>query len=137
MIDSIAALTTALPASTVSGGAVPTQYDIAAFRQSWDDAGQQSVGETSRAPADPEVVTQSSESNGLKAMVASLDNLNGRADRLEGDASLFTAGDREMTPSDMLMLTVHAHEFLFQCEITANVANRSSDGIQQLFRQQS
>ena len=28
-------------------------------------------------------------------------------------------------------------EFLFACELTSNVANRSSDGLSQLFRQQS
>jgi hypothetical protein len=32
---------------------------------------------------------------------------------------------------------MRSHEFLFHCELVANVANRSSDGMQQLFRQQS
>ena len=34
-------------------------------------------------------------------------------------------------------MTMKSHHFLFQCEMTSNVANRTSDGIQQLFRQQS
>jgi hypothetical protein len=33
--------------------------------------------------------------------------------------------------------TLRAHEFMFRCEVTATVANRSSDGIQTLFKQQS
>ena len=34
-------------------------------------------------------------------------------------------------------MTVKAHEFMFHCQLTANVANRTSDGLQQLFRQQA
>lgn len=40
-------------------------------------------------------------------------------------------------PSDVMELTLRAHEFMFRCELTATVANRSSDGIQTLFRQQA
>jgi len=47
------------------------------------------------------------------------------------------AGDGELTPGQMVMLTVRCHEFLFHCEMTSNVANRTSDGFQQLFRQQA
>lgn len=43
----------------------------------------------------------------------------------------------EMKPSELMMLTMRSHEFLFHCELVSNVANRSSDGVQQLFRQQS
>jgi hypothetical protein len=37
----------------------------------------------------------------------------------------------------MVMLTVRCQEFLFHSQLTANVANRTSDGLQQLFRQQA
>jgi hypothetical protein len=43
----------------------------------------------------------------------------------------------QMKPSDILMMTLRAQEFLFHCELTSNVANRTSDGVQQLFREQS
>ena len=43
----------------------------------------------------------------------------------------------QMRPSDMLMMTLRAQEFLFHCEMTSNVANRTSEGVQQLFREQS
>lgn len=45
--------------------------------------------------------------------------------------------DRDLKPSELMMLTMRSHEFLFHCELVSNVANRSSDGVQQLFRQQS
>lgn len=47
------------------------------------------------------------------------------------------AAQTEMRPSELMMLTMRSHEFLFHCELVSNVANRSSDGVQQLFRQQS
>jgi hypothetical protein len=47
------------------------------------------------------------------------------------------AAQSELKPGELMMLTMRSHEFLFHCELTANVANRSSDGLQQLFRQQS
>ena len=47
------------------------------------------------------------------------------------------AASADLKPGDLMMLTMQSHQFLFQCELTSNVANRSSDGLQQLFRQQS
>lgn len=44
---------------------------------------------------------------------------------------------RALTPSEMVLLTVKCHEFMFHCQLTSNVANRTSDGLQQLFRQQA
>lgn len=58
---------------------------------------------------------------------ASLDNA---AQRLEGQAA-------QVSPSEMVMLTMRCDEFMFQCELTSNAANRSSDGLQELFREQS
>jgi len=43
----------------------------------------------------------------------------------------------ELRPSELMTLTMQSHQFLFHCELVANVANRSSDGVQQLFKQQS
>ena len=42
-----------------------------------------------------------------------------------------------MSPGEMVMLTVRCQEFMFHCQLTSNIANRTSDGLQQLFRQQS
>jgi hypothetical protein len=46
-------------------------------------------------------------------------------------------GSGAFKPSDVMELTLRAHEFMFRCEVTATVANRSSDGIQTLFKQQA
>jgi hypothetical protein len=63
-------------------------------------------------------------------------NLNGDSMRL-AQHSTQAAAQAELRPSDLMMLTMRSHEFMFHCEFVANVANRSSDGVQQLFRQQS
>jgi hypothetical protein len=47
------------------------------------------------------------------------------------------AAGTNLTPGEMVMLTVRCQEFLFHSQLTANAANRTSDGLQQLFRQQS
>jgi hypothetical protein len=41
-----------------------------------------------------------------------------------------------MSPADMVMLTMRVQEFSFHCQLTSNIANRTADGLQQLFRQQ-
>lgn len=41
-----------------------------------------------------------------------------------------------LTPGEIVNLTMRCQEFMFQCQLTSNIANRSSDGLQQLFRQQ-
>ena len=46
------------------------------------------------------------------------------------------ASGLEMTPSELVTLTVHSQEFMFHSTLTANVANRTADGLQQLFKQQ-
>ena len=43
----------------------------------------------------------------------------------------------EFRPGELLQITMQSHQFLFHCELVANVANRASDGVQQLFRQQN
>ncbi|MEN9454655.1 MAG: hypothetical protein RL210_174 [Pseudomonadota bacterium] len=79
----------------------------------------------------------------VKAPEKSLGSMMAPLNRIGIDAAQFArevgaisrAG--ELAPSQMMMMTVKAHEFMFHCELTASVANRSSDGVQQLFRQQS
>ncbi|MFK7888046.1 MAG: hypothetical protein AB8G16_14395 [Gammaproteobacteria bacterium] len=114
-----------------AGAQEASAHDIASYRQSMERA--QTLNPATSAT--PEAVTPA-ESEGLRAVFSTLDTLNGRAQTLEQKSSVFTSGDRDMSPGDMLMLTVESHEFLFHCELTANVANRTSDGVQQLFRQQ-
>ena len=70
-------------------------------------------------------------------MMKPFEHINTEAARLSADAKASQALGREMTPSEMVNLTVRTQEFMFHCQITSNIANRTSDGLQQLFRQQS
>lgn len=107
----------------------PTVFEVGEFASALDQV---------KAPQASTVGdTAAVESSSFRSVIENLESLNGRVDLLS-DASLeYASGAREFTPGDMLEMTVRSHQFLFQCELTANVANRSSDGVQQLFRQQS
>ena len=76
-----------------------------------------------------------SEAQGFRNVMTAFENLNGHAESLGAKALQMTHGP--MRPSDILMMTLKAQEFLFHCEMTSNVANRTSEGVQQLFREQS
>jgi hypothetical protein len=65
-----------------------------------------------------------------------LQGLNGRAASL-GEVAAKLEGAQRLEPGDILQMTLLAQEFLFHCELTSNVASRASDGVQQLFREQS
>ncbi len=101
----------------------PLQSDIAKFQESLavagGDQGADATGPVTKAFFDP------------------LESINSRAAELNNYANKVLANGAEMTPSDVLMLTVKSQEFLFHSQLTANIANRSADGVQTLFRQQS
>lgn len=122
--------------SLASNANVPrTVIDIAEFQKNYAEAKSASASEGAQASNAPLPVGGSS-SEGFRAVLNSLNALNGRVDQL-GSTSRTATSNGDMTAGDMLMLTVRCHEFLFHCELTSNVANRTSDGVQQLFRQQS
>lgn len=73
----------------------------------------------------------------LKAMFAQVEKVNGEAKGVADYAKAAQADGKEMSPSEIVNLTMKSHEFMFHCQLTSNIANRTSDGIQQLFRQQS
>ncbi len=106
--------------------------DVAQFQQSYAEA---QHAQQMRSP-DQVSGAAPAESEGFRALLGTLDSLNGRVDNLSALSGTAT-GATDLTPGDMLMLSVRSHQFLFQCELTSNVANRTSDGVQQLFRQQS
>ena len=74
---------------------------------------------------------------GMQALFKPLEHINAEAVSLEEHAQAAMAAGNDMTPGEMVMLTVRAQEFLFHSQLTANIANRTSDGLQQLFRQQA
>ena len=119
----------ALVAPTQTAGpATPVSiYDVARFQEAYANA----PGTQVTAPMAIEAI-----SPGFKAVLQNFESLNGRVGNLGELAAKINDG-REPTPGEMMQMTVKCHEFLFHAELTSNVANRTSDGIQQLFRQQS
>ena len=103
-------------------------YDVAYFNAAFAAAG-------NPAPAPHTMQVSGSEAQGFRNVMTAFENLNGHAESLGAKALQMTHG--QMRPSDMLMMTLKAQEFLFHCEMTSNVANRTSEGVQQLFREQS
>ncbi len=72
----------------------------------------------------------------MKGMMATLEHVNGEASQLADMANAAKAKGAQMSPGEMVMMTVRCQEFMFHCQLTSNIANRTSDGLQQLFRQQ-
>ncbi len=72
-----------------------------------------------------------------QAMFEPLDFLNSEARELVEYAQSAVESGNELTPSEIVSLTARSQEFMFHAQLTANVANRTADGMQQLFRQQS
>ena len=72
-----------------------------------------------------------------KQLMKPFEHINGEAARLASDAQASQAAGKEMSPSEMVMMSVRCQEFMFHCQLTSNIANRTSDGLQQLFRQKA
>lgn len=115
------------PPETLQAGPNASIADIAGFQSSLTAAtgGPQQVGGADAlSPA-------------IKAMFTQLEKVNGEAKSVAEYASAASAKGADMTPGEVVNLTMKCHEFMFHCQLTSNIANRTSDGIQQLFRQQS
>lgn len=77
-----------------------------------------------------------SSSPAMKTMFNTLDQVNGQAKSVSQYAAEAEVSGGQLTPGEIVQLTMRCNEFMFQCQLTSNIANRSSDGVQQLFRQQ-
>jgi len=115
------------------GQAQATPYDIRDFAAALERTG--GVGpQQQAAPVD---LTPAQPSEGTRALIAAINNLNTGADNINAISQSMSGNIAELTPGQMMEMTMKCHQFLFQAELTSNVANRTSDGISQLFRQQS
>lgn len=125
------------PGSAQAGYGVSLN-DVAAFEQALDRARGSAAQGFATAPV---TITQGSSlhppGEAMQALFRPLEQINGQAAQLSAQAQAAQAEGRSLTPSEMVLMTVKAHEFMFHCQLTANVANRTSDGLQQLFRQQA
>lgn len=72
----------------------------------------------------------------MRGMFKALDGINGQAKSVSDYAKTAEASGGTLTPGEIVQLTMKCQEFTFQCQLTSNIANRSSDGVQQLFKQQ-
>lgn len=93
--------------------------------------------EAKQSPAQVAQVAQSEPSEGTRMLISAINNLNAGAENINAVSRSMSANIAEITPGQMMEMTMKCHQFLFQAELTSNVANRTSDGVQQLFRQQS
>ena len=113
---------TPTPPNVIQAGPNASVSDITSFQGSLSAAG--TSGADALGPA-------------MQAMFSQIERVNGEAKSVSEYAKAAQASGSEMTPGEVVDLTMKCHEFMFHCQLTSNIANRTSDGIQQLFRQQS
>jgi hypothetical protein len=121
------------PSAAAGGAGAPVQVgygvsltDIGSFQRAMDSVGARLEARPVNAP-----------SEAARQLFKPFDHINGEAARLALDAKEAKAAGHDMSPGEIVMLTVRCQEFMFHCQLTSNIANRTSDGLQQLFRQQA
>jgi hypothetical protein len=114
------------PAAPVQAGYGVSLTDLGGFQDALAKVGARLEAQPIQAPG-----------QAAQQLMRPFEHINGEAARLASDAQASQAAGRDMSPSEMVMLTVRCQEFMFHCQLTSNIANRTSDGLQQLFRQQS
>lgn len=137
MIEAIQVAAEAAQPAAASPATSPqaSAYDIREFAAAFDrGASPTSGGAQAGAPAQ---AAPTEMSQGTRAVLAALDNLNGGADKIDAATKTMSANSADLTSGEMIQMTMRCHQFMFTSQLTSNVANRTSDGIQQLFRQQS
>lgn len=106
--------------------------DVAKFQQNFADAAPSNVNQTEQVAPVPQELSAS-----IKAVLNQFDSLNGQTAQIGKMANAMSSSGTDLKPSQIIDMTMRCQEMVFQTELTSNVANRSSDGVQQLFRQQS
>ena len=133
----IAATAAIGPASgSAMGAAAPVQSAQVGYGVSLTDIGgfqQALAGAQARLEAQP--VGGGSEV--ARQLMTPFEHINTEAAKLTADAANAQAAGDSLSPGDMVMLTARCQEFSFHCTLMSNIANRTSDGLQQMFRQQS
>jgi hypothetical protein len=130
-IAAAAALGPASSAANVGGAPVQVGYgvslsDLSGFQQALSSVGARLEAQPVGAP-----------SEAAKQLFKPFEHINDEAAKLSAEASAAKAGGQSLTPGEIVALTMRSTEFMFHCQLTSNIANRTSDGLQQLFRQQS
>lgn len=120
-------------APAVNAGYGASLSDIAAF--------QDAIGRAAAHPGGAAVTVTppaaAAPAPALRALMVPLDRINAEAAHLSARANAAATVDGTLSPGAVVRMTMQVHEFMFQCQLTSNAANRTSDGLQQLFRQQA
>lgn len=111
------------PASAVGSRPLPRAplADVSAFEQAL------AAGRARPAAGSP----------ALQALLKPLEQIGGEASQLSDRMHDAGSAVHPLSPGEMVALTVQCHQFMFHCQLVSTAANRTSDGLQQLFRQQS
>lgn len=120
-----------LPPETIQAGPNASIADITSFQSSMTAAGGNTIGGVPNVGAPDDLAPA------LKSMFTQLEKVNGEAKSVAEYANQASLKGADMTPGEVVNLTMKCHEFMFHCQLTSNIANRTSDGVQQLFKQQS
>jgi hypothetical protein len=135
-VSALAALApSAASGGTGSAGAVIAPAQVG-YGVSLSDLGgfqQALAGASARLEARPVAAT----GEASKQLMKPFEFINQEAVSISQEAKAADAGGGDMSPGDMVLLTMRSQEFMFHCQLMSNIANRTSDGLQQLFRQQS
>lgn len=118
----------AAPPNTIHMGYGASLTDAAQFGHAMRAA---EAAQSAKAPDSADAIAPA-----MKGVMSALEHVNGEASSLGQAAQALQSKTTGMTPGDMVMLTMRCQEFMFHCQLTSNIANRTSDGLQQLFRQQ-
>ena len=73
----------------------------------------------------------------LQALLNPLEQIDGEASQLSGRLQDKGGAVQPLLPGELVELTAQCHQFMFHCQLVSTAASRTSDGLQQLFRQQS
>jgi hypothetical protein len=119
----------------VTDGILASQLTGGSLRVGSAGASAESVARFEQSYARAVEKAGNTEGSGAMSFLNPLLGLNTESSKLAARAN--PVAGAQMRPGELMMLTMRSHEFLFHCELVSNVANRSSDGVQQLFRQQS
>ena len=133
MTIEIAATAALSHASSAGAAAAPVQAGYGVSLTDFSGFQQAMAGAHARLESRP----VGAPSQAAVQLMKPFEHINGEAAKISLDANAAKNAGREMTPGEVVMLTVRCQEFMFHCQLTANVANRTSDGLQQLFRQQA
>ena len=127
------AASAAVSAQPVQAGYGVSLTDLGRFEQALGSAQTRSAGSTPRL----EVQAADGPSKAAQALMRPFEHINLEASAIADSAKLAQVAGKDLSPGEMVMLTVRCQEFSFHAQLLSNMANRMSDGVQQLFRQQS